>query len=450
MSMKRWWTLALIALLFGVREADAHFLFVRILPGAEAGRFAEVYFSDQADAGDPRFIDKIASTKLWVQTNPGSFEELKVQKTPDRLRALVPSKGALAVIGECTYGVLARPKATPFLLRHYPKTIAASASLLPRLQPKREIPFEIQMREDGEEFEFVALRHGKPIPNAKFTAVGVNLKDHKFAANGEGKAKWRPLTAGYYAVYTNQTLKEAGVHQGEKYEEIREFATLAFNLPLETANAAPDRAAVEHFQEAIAARASWEKFPGFSAAIKANADGRTWKGSATITAKGDVELAMEDDVVTPWVKEQLESIVLHRLARPQQKEPRVRFADDDLDHPLGMLLIFDGGKFASSYRVKNRQIMGVNRNLGKTNMTITVLENELNVDKKYLPRSYTVHYWDAKTGSLQHTETIQNRWTRLGSWDLPTELRVITSSAAGQGVKTMTLSAHRLSNGKTP
>jgi hypothetical protein len=434
------WLWAFLACLAGAGSVQAHFLFVRVLPPAEAGRYAEVYFSDQADAGDPRFIDKIASTKLWVQTKPGSFEPLKTHKAPDRLRALAPSSGSIGVVGECTYGVLARPKATPFLLRHYPKAVAGSMADVCALQPKAEIPFEIQIRAQGGELEFIALRNGKPIADAKFSAVGVDLKDHHFSG------KWQPATPGYYAVYTSQTLKAAGSHDGQKYEEIREFATLAFSWPLETKGA--DSKAVALFQEATAARASWSQFPGFRTQIKAIADGRIWKGSATITAKGDVELAMEDDVVAPWVKDQLESIVLHRLARPQAKEPVLRFGDSDQDHPLGRLLIFDGGKFASSYRVKDRQIMVVNRNLGKTNMTITVLDNDLNADKKYLPRSYTVHYWDAVSGKLERTETIQNRWTRVGSWDLPATLTVQTSSSAGQSVKTMTLSRHRLLDGK--
>ncbi len=38
---------------------------------AEAGRAAEVYFSEQAEAGDPRFIAKVAHTKLWVPDAAG-------------------------------------------------------------------------------------------------------------------------------------------------------------------------------------------------------------------------------------------------------------------------------------------------------------------------------------------------------------------------------------------
>src|SRR5438552_3873780 len=96
MQTIRIWKFTLLAGLLWCEYASAHFLFVRILPPAEGGRHAEVYFSDQADAGDPRFIDKIAHTKLWAQTHPGKFEPLNVHKTPDRLRALLPSS-AIAV-----------------------------------------------------------------------------------------------------------------------------------------------------------------------------------------------------------------------------------------------------------------------------------------------------------------------------------------------------------------
>src|SRR6516225_7178687 len=88
-----------------VADVRAHFLFIHIGPPAEGGRAAEVYFSEQAEAGDPRFVDKIAGTKLWAQTARGKFQELHVQKGPDRLRALVPVSGSVAVVGACEYGV---------------------------------------------------------------------------------------------------------------------------------------------------------------------------------------------------------------------------------------------------------------------------------------------------------------------------------------------------------
>ena len=54
----------------GTGRAEAHFLFVRVLPPAEGGRSAEVYFSELAEAGDPRFVERIAHTQLWLQATP--------------------------------------------------------------------------------------------------------------------------------------------------------------------------------------------------------------------------------------------------------------------------------------------------------------------------------------------------------------------------------------------
>src|SRR5437667_12639578 len=98
-------------------RVQAHFLFIHIGPPAEAGRAAEVYFSELAEAGDPRFIDKIAHTQLWLQSTPGNFQPLTVRKANDRLRAFLPGTGSVGVVGVCEYGVLARPQAVPFLLR---------------------------------------------------------------------------------------------------------------------------------------------------------------------------------------------------------------------------------------------------------------------------------------------------------------------------------------------
>jgi hypothetical protein len=122
----------------------------------------------------------------------------------------------------------------------------------------------------------------------------------------------------------------------------------------------------------------------------------------------------------------------------------LRFADENVDHPLGRLLEFDGGQFASSYRVRDRQIMVVNRHFGEQDMTITVLDNERTADDHFLPHSYTVQYWDAKDGHLDHTESVQDRWRRVGQFDLPQSHTVTTATSHGQTVRTFSLTAHKL------
>jgi hypothetical protein len=440
-------------------QASAHFLFVRIGAPAEAGRSAEVYFSEQAEAGDPKFVAKIAQTRLWIQTRPGAFRELTVRPGADRLRAALPSDQTLAIVGRCEYGVVARPKQTPFLLRYYPKAVAGDPALLDRLTPNREIPFEIQASftaggpdqvSDGK-VRLVALRDGKPIPNAAFTAVDTDLSEQSIKAGPDGTAIWSPPAPGRYSVYTRETLRQPGKVGDQKFDEIREFATLALHWPLETQGA--DTEAARLFKAAIAHRAEWHDFPGFSADVGGQVDGRPFTGTVTVGRNGSVSVDTSDATARPWLQDQLTSIVTHRLAQPgvdshPGHEPRFRFADETDDHPLGRLLTTDGDAMGSSYRIKDGQITVVNRRIGKMNMSITVLDNDQNPDGRLLPHSYIVHYWDATTGKLDRVETFQERSKRLGAWDLPLMRSVVTSSDGGLSVKSVDFSKHALSGGR--
>src|SRR5262245_47989425 len=233
MNTRRWFWLTMLVWFAIVGPAHAHFLFVRIGPPAEGGRSAEVYFSELAEAGDPRFIDKIAQTQLWLQTTPGKFEPLKVHKAPDRLRAWLPYSGTLMVVCSCEYGVLARANKTPFLLRHFPKAMAGNPDEVNKLQPYGKLPLEVVATIDGDSLRFVALLNGKPLPKAEFITVDSNLSNIKLTADADGKASWKPPAPGNYSVYTSHVSKQSGEFGGKKYEEIRDFATIAFSWPLE-------------------------------------------------------------------------------------------------------------------------------------------------------------------------------------------------------------------------
>jgi hypothetical protein len=434
--------------------ARAHFLFVRILPPAEGGRAAEVYFSELAEAGDPRFLGKVArGTELWVQKTPGQFDALEFHKAPDRLRAWVPESGSVVVVGRCTYGVIARTGQTPFLLRHCPKALAGSPAELNRMRPYGKLPLEVVATFEGDGVCLTALKDGKPVPGATFVTIDAKLVNVNLTADAAGRATWKPPATGVYSVYTRDTRKEAGEAGGKKYQEIRDFATVAFTWPLERKDADP--AAVALFEEALAARAQWRDFRGFTARIAGDLDGRRFTGSVTIDADGDVTFTDDDEAraeaVSGWVEGQLRSIVTHRLAQPappSRPRPVLRFAEARDDHPLGRLLTFDGGQFASSYRIRDRQLMVVNRHLGKENVTITVLDNDRNAEGRFLPRSYVVQYWASGTGRLLRTETVQDRWRRVGSWDLPADHVVMTATDAGLSVRRFTLTRHELPPGK--
>jgi hypothetical protein len=429
-------TLLVVGTLVAPGVVDAHFLFIRIGPHAEAGRGVEVFFSEQARAGDPRFVEKVAHTELWLQDEPGKFTPLKVTQGTDRLRAYLPSGKSVAVVGSCEYGVLKRDKS--FLLRYYPKAISGQPAELAKLKRHESTPLEIMATVEGDAVQLVVLREGKPLGGTTLTTVDDDLVNTELKTDEQGRAKWQPGKAGQYAVYVKHVTPTSGSKDGKSYEEIREFATLALDWPLGATEPQPE--AVKMFQQAIAARAMWQDFAGFQAKVTGHVDGRAFSGTAAIDAKAEVKLELDDDTVRDWVHDQLHSLVIHRQASSGiRAEPVLRFADDDTKHPLGRLLTFIGGRFASSYRVRGDEIMVVNRNIGAQNMSITVLDNDRNAEGKYLPRSYTVQYWDAATGALNRTETFQNRWQRVGKLDLPASLTQTVSSAAGLSVRHLSL-----------
>ena len=448
--------LALIAFVLALAtQARAHFLFVKIKPFAESGQSAEVYFSEQAEAGDPKFIDKIANTELWLRTSPDSNKvplRLHSIKAADRLRAPLPlsPSGILSVFGVCEYGVLARPKQTPFLLRYYPKAVAGKPEELNQIQrvggafAKGAMPvlLEIMPTFESNHVRLVAYRLNTPIPNTLFSIVDSDLTTTELPAGPDGAALWTPPAPGSYSIYIKDVLKTPGEYQGKPYDEIRQFATLALTWPLDRHDADPD--AVSLFKKALSARAAWPSFPGFSAQVSGTLDGRPYAGKVSVTPQGSVEAQVDDPVAAPWIKDQLSSIVMHRIPDSHPTEPILRFADADDSHPLGRLLTFQGGRFASSYRIKNGQISVVNRHIGDQNMTITVLDNTPTIEAKSLPHTYLVHYWNAAAGTLNRVESVQEQWSRVGPLDLPTLHNVSTTSSSGLTVRSLELSNHKL------
>ena len=432
---------AMVAAVATPAVCRAHFLFIRIGPHAEAGRHVEVFFSEQAKAGDPRFIDKVAHTQLWLQTEPGKFSELPVAKATDRLRGYLPVHESLSVIGQCEYGVLKREKS--FLLRYYPKAISGKPSELTALTARREIPLEIMAVVEGDAIRMTVLREGKPLPGALLTTVDKDLVNEEVTADAQGYATWKPKTPGQYAIYTKHVTPQSGTKNGQAYDEIREFATLAFSWPLDTPK--PDTEAVAMFEKALATRAMWNNFPGFKAAVAGSVDGRAFTGKVAIDGEGDVKLELDDEVANDWVSDQLQSLVTHRLVSSNKRSPpMLSFADDETNHPLGRLLMFHGGRFASSYRVRGDELTAVNRQMGETNMSITVLKTDRSAEGKVLSRAFVVQYWNAKTGALEKIESFQNDWQRVGLFDLPAAIVQTFSSDAGLQVRRMDLSGLEL------
>ncbi len=424
----------------GAASAQAHFLFIQVGPHAEAGRNVEVFFSERATAGDPKFVAKVAHTELWLQDEPSKFVPLTVNRGTDRLRAYLPSGNSVSVVGRCEYGVLKREK--PFLVRYYPKAVSGKPDEVAKLSRHESIPLEIMPAFAKDSLTLTVLREGKPLANTVLTTIDSDLTNEELKTDANGRATWRLTEPGQYAVYVKHVVPQAGTQNGQTYEELREFATLAFDWPLD--NSRVDADAVAMFEKAIAARAAWKDFKGFTAQASVYLDGRRSSGQVTVKPDGDVSLEgepkLDDEAAREWVRDQLHSLVIHRVPSSGiQSKPVLSFADKEEEHPLGRLLTFHGGRFASTYRVRDDEITVVNRSLGRENMSLQMFETERNAENKVLPRAYQVQYRDAHTGAITRVESFRNRWQRIGKLDLPETLAQTVSSASGVSVRSLKL-----------
>src|SRR5688572_20945081 len=84
-------------------------------------------------------------------------------------------------------------------------------------------------------------------------------------------------------------------------------------------------------------RATWQKFPGFTANIAAASANEAASGTLHVSADGKLEIKLQEGAKLAWVDRSLQSLIGHRLA-DDQGATNVAFADEDTKHPMGRLL----------------------------------------------------------------------------------------------------------------
>jgi hypothetical protein len=207
---------------------------------------------------------------------------------------------------------------------------------------------------------------------------------------------------------------------------------------------AEDPAASKLLADARAARAHWMNFAGFSADIEVNFDGNVDRGSTQISADGKVTVRLADAAAAAWAKRLLASTAGHRLDETASLSTPCAFADNTAHHPLGRAIRVLNDEFHSSYRIRDRQILVVNRQMKDARFTITVLHNQVNAERQFLPAAFVVNTWDLKTGALRSSEAHHQTWRRVGAFDLPEATLVVAATTKTQEARSLKLSHHKL------
>ncbi|QDU95695.1 DUF3386 family protein [Lignipirellula cremea] len=160
------------------------------------------------------------------------------------------------------------------------------------------------------------------------------------------------------------------------------------------------------------------------------------------------ELKLPAPAAETFAKAILNSIVGHRLDRRLDVGEPCAFVDEVTNHPLGraVRVLKDGP--GTNYRIRDKEVIQVNRTMGGVRYTHTILENEHNVDMKHLTVAYVADLWDAKTGALVRTDTNHQTWIRVGKFDLPEVVtRIRATPDHGLEVGTLKLSNLKLGVG---
>jgi hypothetical protein len=162
-----------------------------------------------------------------------------------------------------------------------------------------------------------------------------------------------------------------------------------------------------------------------------SSDSQRREGTLRVSADQDVTLNLSTDGEFAWASRAINSLVQHRFSTGEESY-NVEFADEVLEHPLGRLIRFKEDRLHSLYRISGDYISEVHRTMGDTRFTISVLQVARNAEGKYLPHTYSVSYWNAKTGELTSNRVVQDTWRRVGKWDLPERTVAVLTAADGQ------------------
>jgi uncharacterized GH25 family protein len=451
--MKR--ALCLLLLLACVAPARGHFVW--LLPGAPADRplTARVIFSDSLAPDRAALLKKLTRLTVYARGGDGKAAELKTAGAGKALAVTVPGTGPRAVLAVCPYGVVARGKGEPFLLHYAAKTFVGAdpADALLKGTWKR-VPLEVVPVLAAAPAVRV-LWHGKPLAGAEVVLL-VPGKDEPVERKTDraGLVKLeRPGRAGLYGVRAAHIVKKAGEQGGKKYGSVRYYATLTF--PASGGSSAATRAlapegkrpadpeATKLLADARAARATWKGFRGFTADLEVNVEGRRSKGSVEVGGKGEVTVKLAGEARS-WARRTLESTVGHRLDSGPPRDTPCAFGDDVRDHPLGRLIRVLNDEYHSSYRIRDRQVIVVNRQARDVRFTITVLANNLTAEKRYLPTSFVVNTWDLKSDTLKSSVAHHQTWQRVGAFDLPRRTLTVTATGGKLEARSLELSNFRL------
>jgi uncharacterized GH25 family protein len=211
--------------------ANAHFVWIKSAD-KEGKLVVRAGFGDP-NQWDSELSDNMQKTKYFVRKADGSENavELPFVTEEEAYTCDLDHSGPAAILGVCEYGTFGFGGGTPSFLKYFAKRLHGAPADWKALSGSEKLPMEaIPELKDGK-LTITVLADGKPLPDAAMKLYGPKSKGTPVKTGADGKVTWPLEGAGEYSLYVGRKLEGSGTYEGEKYEGIREYATLTFDVP---------------------------------------------------------------------------------------------------------------------------------------------------------------------------------------------------------------------------
>ena len=114
----------------------AHFVWIAVDANEAGEPAAQVWFSELAEPGDAKLLEKIAALQLWASAEAGQGEALELaQQVEGELGGwTAPVGDAQALVAAIDYGVITRGE-EPFMLKYYARYASAAGEAIASRAP---------------------------------------------------------------------------------------------------------------------------------------------------------------------------------------------------------------------------------------------------------------------------------------------------------------------------
>lgn len=451
-TLAKMFVLAVVAVV--VPAANAHFLWVDVDSSDASQAQARFYFSEGGYAGSAELVDRLDPTEAWVLTKNNEPLELKLSSWTNDEEGVgakvapVSLSDTCSVEANCCYGVFARGDNT-MLLNYSGKHLHLNSPAdLNEVAKADQLWLDIRPTLADDKLTLEVDYKGEPVNKASVVVTDPAGEDRELETDAKGKVTLEDAPQGRYEIRATYVQPNAsGELDGKTYAQTWNISTLTMELGAAAAGETAEKvSATDLLTNARDSRAVWNDFPGMKAKVTLEVDDQVATGTVTTDENGVSEMEGFGELATPFVQQQLDSLIMHRMEESTVVDKGADYEPETGTHVLGTKIRLAEEQMGSIYRIKDGVITEVNRNAGPLRFTISVLSVERNEKGLYMPSVFTVTFWNKKTGEVSSTHTYSHTWRRVGPYDLPETLTIVSAEKDTRRVVRMNFSDHELLN----